>query len=102
MKSGTSFFNSTLFKKNLTRYWPLWALYAIVWIYALPVRCMMVVTRNQAWMGETPLKQVQTFANQIPDLLEGFGSFMAFSTTMQEPSFGGFAHECHIIDVPAG
>ncbi len=79
MKSGTSFFNSTLFKKNLTRYWPVWALYALVWIYALPVRCITVVSRNQSWMGETPIKQVQTFANEIPNLLEGFGTFMAFT-----------------------
>lgn len=78
MKSGTSYFNSTLFKKNLIRYWPVWALYAIVWIYAMPVRCITVVTRNQAWMGETPVKQVQAFANGIPDLLEGFGVVMAF------------------------
>ena len=77
MKSGTSYFNTTLFKKNLTRYWPIWALYALVWLYALPMRCIMVVSRNQAWMGETPIKQVQTFANQIPDMLEGFGVFMA-------------------------
>ena len=79
MKFGTSCFNSTLFKKNLTRYWPVWALYAIVWIYALPVRCITVVSRNQTWMGETPIKRVQAFANQIPDLLEGFGVFMAFA-----------------------
>lgn len=77
MKSGTSFFNSTLFRKNLTRYWPVWALYAIVWIYAMPVRCITIVSRNQQWMGETPIKQVQAFANDIPDLLEGFGVFMA-------------------------
>lgn len=79
MKSGTSFFNSTLFKKNLSRYWPVWALYAIVWIYALPVRCITIVSRNQLWMGESPVKQVQAFANDIPDLLEGFGTFMAFA-----------------------
>lgn len=77
MKSGTSYFNPTLFKKNLTRYCPIWALYAIVWIYALPVRCITIVSRNQLWMGETPVAQVQAFANGIPDLLEGFGPFMA-------------------------
>ncbi|MBE6972532.1 MAG: hypothetical protein E7440_01430 [Ruminococcaceae bacterium] len=80
MKSGTSFFNCTLFKKNLTRYWPIWALYALVWIYAMPVRCITIVSRNQAWMGETPIKQVQAFANGIPDLLEGLGVFMAFTS----------------------
>ena len=79
MKSGTSYFNATLFKKNLTRYWPVWALYAIVWLYALPVRCITIVTRNQLWMGETPIKQVQAFANGIPDTLEGFGTVMAFA-----------------------
>ena len=79
MKSGTSYFEPTLFRKNLTRYWPIWVLYTLIWFYALPMRCIMVVTRNQAWMGETPLKQVQSFANQIPDLLEGFGTFMAFT-----------------------
>ena len=25
MQSKTSFFNGTLFRKNLTRFWPLWA-----------------------------------------------------------------------------
>ena len=78
MKSGTSYFNSTLFKKNLTRYWPSWALYALIWVYALPVRCITIVSRNQQWMGETPIQQVQAFANGIPDLLEGFGTVMAF------------------------
>ena len=77
MKSVTSYFNATLFQKNLTRYWPIWALYALIWLYALPIRCVMVVSRNQLWMGETPIKQVQSFANQIPDMLEGFGVFMA-------------------------
>ncbi len=79
MKSATSFFNPTLLKKNLTRYWPIWALYTLIWTYALPVRCLMVVSRNQLWMGDTPVQQVKTFANEIPNLLEGFGTFMAFS-----------------------
>lgn len=78
MKSGTSYFNPTLFQKNLTRYWPIWALYALIWLYALPVRCITIVSRNQLWMGETPIKQVQAFANGIPDLLEDFGPFIAF------------------------
>ncbi len=77
MKSGTSYFNPTLFKKNLTRYWPIWALYALIWVYALPVRCVTIVSRNQQWMGQTPVQQVQVFANQIPDMLEVFGTFMA-------------------------
>ena len=78
MKSGTSYFNGTLFKKNLTRFWPVWVLYAVIWIYALPMNCIMVVTRNMSWMGTTPLEQVKAFANGVPDMLEGVGTMMAF------------------------
>ncbi len=77
MKSGTSYFNWTLFKKNLTRFWPVWVLYTIIWIYAIPMNCIMVVTRNMSWMGTTQLEQVKAFANGIPDLLT-FGAFLAF------------------------
>lgn len=77
MKSGTSYFNSTLFKKNLTRYWPIWALYALIWTYALPVTCLMVQQQN--WRGATVVQRVTAFAKDIPNMLEGFGPFMAFT-----------------------
>ena len=76
MKSGTSYFNATLLKKNLTRYWPIWALYTLIWTYALPVNCLMV--QQQAWHLDSQLQRMQSFANGIPDLLEGMGPFMAF------------------------
>ena len=78
MKFGTSYFNATLFRKNVARFWPVWVLYAVIWIYALPMNCIMVVSRNQTWMGKTPAEQVKTFANGVPDMLEGVGSTMAF------------------------
>lgn len=37
MKSKTSFFNKTIFFNNLTRFWPIWALYLIIWIFIMPV-----------------------------------------------------------------
>ena len=42
MKSKKSFFNKTIFKKNVTLYWPLWAVYTVflfcmqpmmIWVY---------------------------------------------------------------------
>ena len=36
MRSGKSFFNATLYKKNLTRFWPIWALYLVIWMFVLP------------------------------------------------------------------
>lgn len=42
MRSGTSFFDWTLFKKNVTRFWPIWASYLTIWIFVMPVNFLMM------------------------------------------------------------
>lgn len=37
MRSRTSYFNLSLFWKTVCRFWPVWALYAIVWAMAMPM-----------------------------------------------------------------
>lgn len=37
MKSKTSFFNTAIFKKNITRYWPIWGLYLCYLLISMPV-----------------------------------------------------------------
>ncbi|MEG2037591.1 MAG: hypothetical protein RRZ93_06340, partial [Ruthenibacterium sp.] len=37
MRSVTSYFNRTLFAKNLSRFWPLWAIYSAIWLVMLPL-----------------------------------------------------------------
>lgn len=37
MKSKTSFFNRTIFIKNILRFWPMWVLYLIILFFMLPV-----------------------------------------------------------------
>ena len=37
MPSARSWFNLTLFKKNLTRFWPIWGTYLVIWLFAFPV-----------------------------------------------------------------
>ena len=37
MRSGTSFFDWTTFKKTVFRFWPLWAVYFVGWLFALPL-----------------------------------------------------------------
>ena len=39
MRLKTSFCNGALLRKNLTRFWPLWAVYAAAWLLAGPVTC---------------------------------------------------------------
>ena len=37
MKSKISFFNKTIFKKNVTLYWPIWVLYTVFLVFVQPV-----------------------------------------------------------------
>lgn len=75
MKSATSFFNTALLKKNLLRFWPLWAVYGLIWVYILPLNCLLVQQRN--WGASTDVtKKVMDFALDIPDTLQG-GIIMA-------------------------
>ncbi len=76
MKSVTSCCNATLMRKNLTRFWPIWALYTLIWAYALPINCLMM--QQQSWRAASLLQRVQDFARDIPHML-GFGVFMSFS-----------------------
>lgn len=48
MRSGTSFFNRTVFRKNFLRFWPVWAGCLAVWLIALPVNGLMALTRGAA------------------------------------------------------
>ena len=37
MRSRTSLFNPALFRKTVLRFWPVWLIYAFIWIMALPL-----------------------------------------------------------------
>lgn len=52
MRSVTSCFNSTLYRKNLSRFWPIWALYSVIWLFALPLNLLTTIQRGQNWALE--------------------------------------------------
>lgn len=41
MQSGTSCFNKTIFKKNITHFWPIWGIYLVFLLYALPLTLLL-------------------------------------------------------------
>ena len=45
MRSVTSYFNPTLYKKNLARFWPMWVSWLVLWLFMLPLNLV-----NQ-WRG---------------------------------------------------
>ena len=46
MRSGTSFFNGTLYKKAFLRFWPIWALYGAQWLLMLPLPFLTTALRG--------------------------------------------------------
>ena len=42
MQSKTSFFNRTIFRKTVSRFWPLWAAHLVIWIIILPIPLLML------------------------------------------------------------
>ena len=47
MRSGTSFFDWTVFKKTACRFWPLWGAYFAVWLVMLPLNGLMFLQMDQ-------------------------------------------------------
>ena len=47
MRSGTSFFDWTVFKKTVCRFWPLWGAYFAVWLVMLPLNGLMFLQMDQ-------------------------------------------------------
>lgn len=54
MPSATSFsegkgwFSPALFRKNLARFWPLWAIYGLMWFFVLPMSIQLMPTPGSA------------------------------------------------------
>lgn len=75
MRSKTSFFNPTVFWKNVTRFWPLWALYGVIWLVAVPLRGLNDL-RNGWW--ERGLGVTRTdFHGELLNCVSGVGVALA-------------------------
>ena len=60
MKSGTSFFNWPLFRKTVLRFWPIWAIYAVVLLAQGPFRLA-------GWLrGAQDAVEAARYAQQVP------------------------------------
>ena len=57
MRSKTSFFNRTIFMKNIFRFWPMWVLYLVVLFFMLPVS--LYRNTNPRLLHVTNLEEVQ-------------------------------------------
>lgn len=68
MRSKTSFFNQTIFRKNMTHFWPIWVLYSILCIWSMPIYSFFNI-RNYNSAGLNAEEQSYT---RMLSVLEGF------------------------------
>ena len=62
MRSGTSFFDWTVFKKTVFRFWPLWGVYFAGWLVALPLSGLMMLRLDASAMPGIDYGYLETFA----------------------------------------
>ena len=49
MRSGTSFFNGTLYRKAFFRFWPIWAIYGAQWLLLIPLPFLATALRRDGY-----------------------------------------------------
>lgn len=52
MRLKTSFFSGAVYRKNLTRFAPLWILYLVVWLFILPLSILSQASRQPFALGD--------------------------------------------------
>ena len=90
MRSGTSCFN-TVYRKNLTRFWPLWAVYGMVWIFMMPLALLQRWMSGLRWMeGPEMLRQsLLNWSVRVPQTLTpGLCLAAAFGVFCAMEAFG--------------
>ena len=101
MRSKTSFCNGALLRKNLTRFWPLWAVYAAAWLLAGPIGCFTSAFGRYYQNMEPALRygrlirdclSVWTEFSQISAVLAGVLFAMALFSYLTVPRAVGLFH----------
>ena len=76
MRSATSYFNGTLYRKTLARFWPLWGLWGVGWLFLAPLRLLNSYFTDYAWRATSARDSLLWDARNLPDLL-GSGVVLA-------------------------
>ena len=74
MRSATSYFNGALYRKTLARFWPLWGLWGVGWLFLIPLN--MLNTYFDRYTSTTPHRRLMNMAAELPNVLAP-GVFLA-------------------------
>lgn len=76
MRSATSYFNGPLYRKTLARFWPLWGLWAVGWLFLAPLRLLNSYFTDYAWRATSARDSLLWDARSLPEMLTS-GVFLA-------------------------
>ena len=76
MRSGTLFFNGTVFKKTICRFWPLWGAYFALWLIALPLNGLMMLRMDSYNFNDYGYMEEFAFGN-VPQVAVHYGLVLA-------------------------
>lgn len=101
MRSKTSFFNSTLFWKTVTRFWPIWFAYIFVWAVMMPISLGSSLANAIDYPENTsgiiyalqylPLEMGRAGAAIVAAIFGCFAAMGSFSHLYSSRSAGAFA-----------
>lgn len=102
MRSKTSYFNKTLFFKNITGYWPIWAAYLLIWLLILPVNLGQSFANgwfsgsSDLYSLRSSLFSVSVGGSTIMSLIFGAFTAMAVFSYMYNQKSTGMMHSLPI------
>ena len=91
MRSATSCFNRGVFRKTVLRFWPIWAIYAFVWLMALPVSIIGQLDARGLDLDYWALRTVGETAHWICPIAACAAAMAAFSHLYSERTANFYA-----------
>lgn len=76
MRSATSYFNGPLYRKTLARFWPLWGLWGVGWLFLCPLRLLNSYLSDYHFRAYSAQQSLLWDAQDLPELLTS-GVFLA-------------------------
>ncbi len=72
VSTKTSFFNWTIYKKAVTRFWPLWGMYFMGWFFSMPYLLIQVMSFTDARQISTELVHYISMLSFTPSVVTAF------------------------------
>lgn len=89
MRSATSYFNGTLYRKTMARFWPLWGLWGLIWLFALPLNMLNAYFSSYRWQATGPQEALLNQAESVHGMLTlGVMFAMSFAVLCAMAVFG--------------